>query len=107
MVRWEHRYLLGTMVFTIAGDVVRDFDEEPFEVRIDHRSVAVIMRTPGHDRELAMGFLFTEGVICGYNDVEAIEVATDTDGLPLANVVNVRLRNHEQQDPSTCIDDDY
>src|SRR5436305_15236309 len=28
MVRWEHRYLLGTMVFTIAGDVVRDFEEE-------------------------------------------------------------------------------
>ena len=28
MVRWEHRYLLGTMVFTVAGDVVRDFDEE-------------------------------------------------------------------------------
>ena len=28
MVRWEHVYLLGTMVFRIAGDVVRDFDEE-------------------------------------------------------------------------------
>ncbi len=28
MVHWEHRYLLGTMIFTIAGDVVRDFDEE-------------------------------------------------------------------------------
>ncbi len=28
MVRWDHRYLLGTMVFTVAGDVVRDFDEE-------------------------------------------------------------------------------
>jgi hypothetical protein len=28
MVRWEHRYLLGTMVFTIAGDVVRDFNKE-------------------------------------------------------------------------------
>ena len=28
MVHWEHRYLLGTMVFTIAGDGVRDFDEE-------------------------------------------------------------------------------
>ena len=37
--------------------------EEPFEVRIDHRSLAVIMRTPGHDHELAMGFLLTEGVI--------------------------------------------
>lgn len=28
MVHWEHRYLLGTMIFTITGDVVRDFDEE-------------------------------------------------------------------------------
>lgn len=28
MVRWEHCYLLGTMVFTVAGDVLRDFDEE-------------------------------------------------------------------------------
>ncbi len=26
MIRWEHRYLLGTMVSTVAGDVVRDFD---------------------------------------------------------------------------------
>ncbi|HEY0754231.1 MAG TPA: hypothetical protein VGD98_09735 [Ktedonobacteraceae bacterium] len=28
MARWEHVYLLGTMVFRVAGDVVRDFDEE-------------------------------------------------------------------------------
>ncbi len=28
MVHWEHRYLLGTMVFTVAGNVVRDFDDE-------------------------------------------------------------------------------
>ena len=28
MVHWEHRYVLGTMVFTIAGDVIRDFDDE-------------------------------------------------------------------------------
>lgn len=28
MIHWEHRYLLGTMIFTIAGDVVRDFDDE-------------------------------------------------------------------------------
>jgi hypothetical protein len=28
MVHWEHCYLLGTMIFTIAGDVVRDFDDE-------------------------------------------------------------------------------
>src|SRR3989442_1572614 len=66
--------------------------EEPFEVRIDHQSLAVIMRTPGHDFELAMGFLFTEGVISCANEVVEIEDARDADGLPLANVVNVILR---------------
>ena len=78
--------------------------EEPFEVRVNHRSLAVIMRTPGHDRELAMGFLFTERVIHHANDVQAIEDAMDDDGLPLANVVNVDLYPGEQQDPVTQID---
>src|SRR5229473_2355404 len=72
--------------------------EEPFELRIDHRSLAVIMRTPGHDRELAMGFLFTERVIAQPEDVLAIEDETDAEGLPLANVVNVMLRSPTQQD---------
>src|SRR2546422_11395720 len=72
--------------------------EEPFEVRIDHQSLAVIMRTPGHDHELAMGFLFTEGVIRQPGDVLAIEDATEADGLPLANVVNVVLGHNQQQD---------
>ncbi len=72
--------------------------EEPFEVRIDHRSLAVIMRTPGHDHELAMGFLFTEGVIHRSDDILAIEDATDAEGVPLANVVNVMLRHDSQQE---------
>lgn len=77
--------------------------EEPFEVRIDHRSLAIIMRTPGHDYELAMGFLFTERVIRGIGDVQTIEDASDADGLPLANVVNVLLHNREQQNDSTAL----
>jgi FdhD protein len=66
--------------------------EEPFEIRIEQQSLAVIMRTPGHDHELAMGFLLTEGVIQQAGDVVSIEDAVDEDGLPLANVVSVRLR---------------
>ena len=72
--------------------------EEPFEVRINGRSLAVIMRTPGHDFELALGFLLTEGVISSVDEVLAIEDATDDDGLPLANVVNVSLRERGQSE---------
>ena len=72
--------------------------EEPLEVRINHHSLAVIMRTPGHDRELAMGFLLSEGVIHSSEEVLAIEDAMDEEGLPLANVVNVRARSYEEHD---------
>lgn len=71
--------------------------EEPFEVRIGTQSLAVIMRTPGNDRELALGFLFTEGIIQRAEDVEAIETTLDGDGLPLENVLSVTLRSHLQQ----------
>jgi FdhD protein len=51
--------------------VVRDGEEdlvaveEPLEIRVDGRPLAVTMRTPGHDEELALGFLHGEGLIDG------------------------------------------
>src|SRR5262245_16987976 len=71
--------------------------EEPFEVRIDRRSLAVIMRTPGHDHELAAGFLFTEGVVRQPADILVIEDGADAEGLPLANVVSIVLRPGDAQ----------
>ena len=39
--------------------------EEPLEIRVGGRALAVTMRTPGHDEELALGFLYGEGLIDG------------------------------------------
>lgn len=66
--------------------------EEPCEIRLGGRSLAVIMRTPGHDQELALGFLFTEGIIQGPEDVLEVRAASDNEGLPLVNVIDVILR---------------
>ncbi len=55
------------MVRRIARDGVTDevAVEEPLEIRVDGRPLAVTMRTPGHDEELALGFLHGEGLIDG------------------------------------------
>jgi len=46
--------------------------EEPLEIRVAGDTFAVTMRTPGNDRELALGLLFAEGVISSTDDVSAI-----------------------------------
>lgn len=46
--------------------------EEPLEIRVNQRPVSVTMRTPGHDAELALGFLFTEGLLEGGAQVRRV-----------------------------------
>jgi FdhD protein len=52
---------------TVTHDGVEDAVaiEEPLEIRVDGAALAVTMRTPGHDEELALGFLYGEGLIDG------------------------------------------
>jgi FdhD protein len=67
--------------------------EEPLEIRLAGRSLAVTMRTPGHDEELAAGFLFAERVIEGPDDLDVIAHYTGPDDDPrIGNVINVLLK---------------
>ena len=67
--------------------------EEPLELRVDGRPLSVTMRTPGHDVELAHGFLLTEGVLGGPADVAAARYCDsfDDDGRNTYNVLDVTL----------------
>jgi FdhD protein len=65
--------------------------EEPLEIRVNGASFAVIMRTPGSDRELAAGFLFAEDVIRNGDEVGVIEHCTDGDEQGRQNTVNVTV----------------
>src|SRR3954471_7315939 len=67
--------------------------EEPLEVRLHNQPFAVIMRTPGADRELAAGFLLAERVITGADDLGAIAHCRDADADHPENIVNVTLAN--------------
>src|SRR3954468_17408621 len=81
--------------------------EEPLEIRLGcdvggrrvHRAVSITMRTPGHDLELAVGFLFTEGIVtergqgagvraCGAGNVARVDLA------PGVAVDTARLERH-------------
>jgi FdhD protein len=46
--------------------------EEPLEIRVGDAPMSVTMRTPGHDIELAAGFLFTEGLVSGYSQIASV-----------------------------------
>jgi FdhD protein len=65
--------------------------EEPLEIRINGMPLTVTMRTPGHDLELAAGFLLTEGIIQTRGQIAGIRAAIPQNGAK-SNVVEVELQ---------------
>ena len=75
--------------------------EEPLEIQLGyerkgwrvHKSISITMRTPGADRELAAGFLFTEGILTSAAQIEEIHVSEEDE-----NVIRVELRSEVEVD---------
>jgi FdhD protein len=63
--------------------------EEPLEIRVGDTPLSVTMRTPGHDLELAAGFLFTEGLVRRREQIISLELATAAETPNPGNVVQV------------------
>jgi FdhD protein len=78
--------------------------EEPMEIRLltgdTKQTVAVTMRTPGADFELAAGFLYGEGIISSREEISRISycVDADVDAQQRYNIVNVELRGNREYD---------
>lgn len=86
-------------ICSFASDVIAI--EEPLEIKLgfgqknkrDQRSISVTMRTPGNDKELAIGFLFTEGIVASEKDILSIQfIATQLDSRTQDNVILVNLK---------------
>src|SRR5215468_2678131 len=98
-----------SQVWRYAGDqVLARSDslatEEPLEIRVvagaERQTVAVTMRTPGADFELAAGFLYGEGVLSHPHEVRRVSYCVDHDVDPdqRYNIVNVELRGRTLPD---------
>ncbi len=80
-----------TSIIRCSADLTATVDdylaiESPLQISNNHRPISVTMRTPGDDVALALGFLFTEGMIQSYSEVvSAIQIDE--------NIVNIQLKN--------------
>jgi FdhD protein len=108
----ENNFITNMQVKKISTDHILDVEdqlvvEEPLEIQIEygpaekrmHKSISVTMRTPGNDMELAVGFLFTEGIIKSNREILCIEQEeSDINRITVAlqPAIKVNLKNTER-----------
>jgi FdhD protein len=78
--------------------------EEPLEIRVDGEPVATTMRTPGADADLALGFLFAEGILAGSADVSSVAPCGRPGEEGYGNVVDVVSAAGIRLDPDRLLD---
>ena len=96
------RAVTSVRVCAVDGDTVRDrpdkiVTEEPMEIRLhgpgqEPEALAVTMRTPGNDFELAVGFCLTEGLLASPDDLDTVAYCLAGEGEQEYNVVTVKVR---------------
>ena len=78
--------------------------EEPLEIRVDGEAVATTMRTPGADVDLALGFLFAEGILSGAADVSTLAPCGRPGDEGYGNVIDVRSAAGMRLDPERLLE---
>lgn len=78
--------------------------EEPLEIRVDGETVAVTMRTPGQDADLALGFLLAEGILAGAADVGSAAHCGRPGAEGYGNVIDVRSAGGMRIDPDRVLE---
>jgi FdhD protein len=78
-----NRSILTAPIQKVEGDSSVSFQdllavEEPLEFRLGGKTISITMRTPGHDPELAAGFLFTEGIVQGPHQIRDIQASKNS-----------------------------
>jgi FdhD protein len=96
------RAVTSVRVCAVDGATVRErpdkvVTEEPMEIRLhgagqEPEALAVTMRTPGHDFELAVGFCLTEGLLRSADDLDTVAYCLAGEGEQEYNVVTVKAR---------------
>jgi FdhD protein len=75
--------------------------EEPLEIRVGGRNLAITMRTPGHDAELAVGFLFTEGLLRTARQIRSIAEAANQVSLELTDPADPLFERQDRRFATT------
>jgi FdhD protein len=72
--------------------------EEPLQLMLDGEALSVVMRTPGHDVELSLGLMFSEGVLRSATDVRVIRISAEAGELEAGVAVESSLVESNQVD---------
>src|SRR5437762_2898175 len=71
--------------------------EEPLEIRVGRKPIATTMRTPGHDEELAAGFLLSEAIVRGRDQIASVSLSSDNRVIvELADGVKLKLNSTQR-----------